>query len=282
MRLPNVLCVGLAKSGTTALWYYFSQHPDVFVSTLKETNYFVHDQLKKGNQINSLEKYQALFSEGTDHACMGEISPSYLVHYRTAANRILETLGKEVSIIVLLRNPVERVYSRYLGHIVRDQNSSESFEEVLPRLRDVEIVSPALNYFIQVFGKEKVGIFLSEELSHNTDVCLREIWKFMGVKNFKVQKDVTINKSGRIKSRKLHDSLQPGNKLGILKRIYHLLPNALRARLLNKIKNLNMEAKPAMNPKTRESLELFFQEEVKELSRITGQDLEKTWYKTIR
>lgn len=280
MSLPNVLCIGLAKSGTTALWYYFSQHPEVFVSSLKETNYFVHDCISKGNTIDSLEKYKQLFEGVRNEPVVSELSPSYITHYQTAASRIKETLGPDCKLILLLRNPVERVYSRYMGHFVRDKATTESFAEVQERIRSVEIISPAIRHFQEVFGEQQLGIFLSEDLNRDTDATLARIWQFIGVSNVKVEKEVRINKSGKLRSRALHNLMLPGKKRGPLKALYKMLPDSVKSRTLNRVKNWNMKKKEPMDQQVRKELEVYFRKEVEALSELTGQDLKSRWFKT--
>jgi len=40
MTMPNFLIIGAMKSGTTALYYYLEQHPQIFMSPVKEPNFF--------------------------------------------------------------------------------------------------------------------------------------------------------------------------------------------------------------------------------------------------
>ena len=89
MPLPNFLIIGAAKAGTTSLYDWLRQHPDVFMPALKEPKFFAYDPERGGEfPIRTLEAYTALF-EGATAAAIGEASPSYLGSRRrcTASTR---------------------------------------------------------------------------------------------------------------------------------------------------------------------------------------------------
>ena len=79
---PNFLIIGAAKSGTTSLHWMLAQHPDVFMSPIKETNYFCYTRSRDRDPnfpIRTRDAYLRLFREGRDHAARGEASPFYMV-----------------------------------------------------------------------------------------------------------------------------------------------------------------------------------------------------------
>ena len=80
MKMPNFLIIGAGKSGTTSIYEYLKQHPQVFMSPIKETNYFCY---QKGDErlardgvyfISTLDEYCALFREVTEEKAIGEAS----------------------------------------------------------------------------------------------------------------------------------------------------------------------------------------------------------------
>ncbi|EPZ44556.1 hypothetical protein N007_10785 [Alicyclobacillus acidoterrestris ATCC 49025] len=127
--LPNFLVIGAAKAGTTALYRYLSQHPEVFMPSIKEPNYFAlanrevrfqgpGDDRTNRSSITRFADYQALFDEADGYQAVGEASPMYL-YTADAANRIHDLIPN-VKLIVILRDPVERAHSAYL-HLRRDE-----------------------------------------------------------------------------------------------------------------------------------------------------------------
>ena len=106
---PNFVCIGAQKAGTTTLADILSQHSDICIPPLKETKFFLFDEdYKKGEDY-----YAGFFTNYKGQKAVGEFDPDYLLFPHTA-ERILETLGEDVKIIVVLRNPADRAYSHYL------------------------------------------------------------------------------------------------------------------------------------------------------------------------
>jgi hypothetical protein len=133
--LPNLFVIGAAKAGTTALHHYLAQHPDIFMSPLKEPNYFAfdhrvrifacphltprnefeRDRLRRERyEISVLDRadYERLFARGRHRPIRGESSPAYLYFPGTAAR--IRRAVPDARIVAVLRNPVDRAYSKFL------------------------------------------------------------------------------------------------------------------------------------------------------------------------
>src|SRR5947209_2910038 len=103
MTLPNFLVIGAAKGGATSLHHYLRQHPDVFLTPVKETNFFWTEARAAGRKtVQTLADYEHLFDGSGARRAIGEISPQYL-NSETAAERIRRDLPG-VRLIVALRN----------------------------------------------------------------------------------------------------------------------------------------------------------------------------------
>ncbi len=123
MTLPNFLIVGAAKSGTTALYAYLRQHPQVYMSPLKEPNYFAHagqppqfggpraDILNR-DVVYRRDAYEALFHDAHHATAIGEASPRYLAVPGTA--RRIKEQASHMRMIAILRDPVERAFSSFV------------------------------------------------------------------------------------------------------------------------------------------------------------------------
>ncbi len=154
--LPNFLVIGAAKCGTTSLYHYLKQHPDVYMSPIKEPNYFctdirpvnfsheykVHEDEKNLNvhkyvrgdmselhweaYVDNETDYKLLFKFAEGKKRIGEISNSYLFSKEAAAN-IHKTLPG-VKLIAILRNPASRAFSHYMANL-RDGRTTLSFRQ---------------------------------------------------------------------------------------------------------------------------------------------------------
>lgn len=122
MKLPTFLIVGAAKCGTTSLYEYLRQHPEVFMPRRKEPNFFAGPS--HGNRTTEAE-YRALFADATSAKAVGEASVAYL-YDPGSPRRIFEYLGPETRIVIMLRNPVDMVHALW-GHMVRAGGEKLSF-----------------------------------------------------------------------------------------------------------------------------------------------------------
>jgi len=125
--LPNFFCVGAQKSATTSLHYYLSNHPDIYLPKQKETKFFVDEsEFNKGINYYIAEYFS---SWGTEKV-VGEIDPDYM-YFPEALKRINDNLDtKNIKIIFVLRNPIDRAFSHYLMTYRRGYESL-SFDEAV-------------------------------------------------------------------------------------------------------------------------------------------------------
>jgi Sulfotransferase domain len=109
-RVPDFYLVGAPKCGTTSLHRYLQQHDDVFMSEVKEPNFFCTD-FPSIQKTKTLEEYTSLFSAARENQLAGEASPWYLYSKEAVAN-ILQ-LKPDAKFIAVLRNPLDAVISHY-------------------------------------------------------------------------------------------------------------------------------------------------------------------------
>jgi hypothetical protein len=205
MAIPNFIIVGAAKAGTTAIYHYLLQHPQVYLTPLKETNYFAlaGQQLAfrgPGDEdyVNRLSitdeaSYRSQFDGVRDEIAIGEASPLYLYHPQAAA-RIHDALP-DAKIIAILRNPIDRAYSAFL-HLVRDNREvHRDFEQALAqepaRIADNwEHIWHYLSmgrYYEQVkryydtFPHEQVRVYLYRDLRTDCTTLLRDTLNYLQV-----------------------------------------------------------------------------------------------------
>src|SRR5262249_47246667 len=119
---PNFFIVGAPRAGTTSLYQYLKQAPGIYMSPVKEPHYFGHNSGRR-----SEAKYLELFRGAEGHSAVGEASVSYLRNPGTA-ERIKRSLPG-ARIIIIVRDPVEVVYSHYF-EFARRYASDLSFEQV--------------------------------------------------------------------------------------------------------------------------------------------------------
>jgi len=115
MRYPNFYIVGAAKAGTSSLYSYLKDIPGIFMSPIKEPNYFSRQILPDNHRLKPIRdenKYLNLFKGAKNETILGEASPSYLVD--PGAAELIHYYSPHAFILISLRDPVERLFSHYL------------------------------------------------------------------------------------------------------------------------------------------------------------------------
>jgi hypothetical protein len=208
---PNFFIVGAAKAGTTSLYSYLKQHPQVYMSPMKEPHYFSQVSARYGRQrfvdvVAEEPEYLALFKGAGGYPAVGEASTSYL-GFEDTAEKIYERLP-EAGIIILLRDPIERAYSHYLMD-VRQRGQKLSFYDAIVKERQepefgwdkdwhryTELYYPKVKRYLDVFGPSQVLVLLTEFLQRNPSETLEQTTEFLGLDVESVsQIDFTIKRN---------------------------------------------------------------------------------------
>ena len=121
---PNLFVAGVPKAGTTSLFHYLALHPDIFPSNRKEPGFFHPFKIK--DMAANLEAYKKFFVGYSGQKYAIEATPGYFYGGKETATAI-NKYSPESKIIIVLRNPVERLFSFYkykksLGHIDENLN----------------------------------------------------------------------------------------------------------------------------------------------------------------
>ena len=186
-RWPTFLIVGAPKAGTTSVYFYLRQHPEVFMSPVKEPHYFSFtEEMGAGPQRTrgvryTRDQYQALFSEAGIEKAIGEASTGYLMS-PVAAQRIRAEIPT-AKIIVLLRNPADRAFS---GYMMKTRNSREfaSIADAFQRGRafvENSFYYENLMRYFGIFPREQIGVFIFEEFKKDPQAVMKQIYRFIGV-----------------------------------------------------------------------------------------------------
>ena len=297
-NLPDFLVVGAPKSGTTSLYEYLKQHPQVYVNAhTKESNFFVEPKAVLGNgpryfgansYAKTMEDYAGLFAEaGAAYTARGEVCPTYLPFYDNTIPNIKRVLGADVKIVIILRNPIDRAFSHYM-HNVRDTDEPLSFEAALDAepqriaaqlwhsfyLVRLGMYSEQVRAYREQFSQ--VRIFLYEDLKR--EGFFLELFEFLGVDpTQRIDTSAVHNVSGRPKHMWLQRLLIDNGMLkksirGLLK---PFMGHAAKVSLLafnRKLLEKNI-AKEQMKPQTRAYLKTVFEKDIRQLETVIGRDL---------
>lgn len=219
MTKPNLFVVGAAKAGTTSIYHYLSQHPDVYMSPIKETYFFGQDLKKKydfGDRffidmekyfeqrplkvlpsafVSKLADYNRLYKESGSAKIIGEASTAHLVS-EFAAQEIYN-YNSEAKIIIILRDPIQRLISEYLMFFT---SGLEKEREILKAINKKDgdkgiwglstYIEKSLYYdqikrYFKVFPKEHILVLNYEDLGKETNTFMEKIFHFLNIEKLK-------------------------------------------------------------------------------------------------
>ena len=135
-QLANLIIAGINKAGSTSLFHYLSEHPEIHGSRDKETCYFL--PLLYNEPLPPIRDYQVQFSHITQPGYRMEATPGYVIGGEKIASVINRTLPG-VKIIIILKDPVDRLVSFYKRKKTTLQlPASMSFSEYVKTCRDLD------------------------------------------------------------------------------------------------------------------------------------------------
>jgi hypothetical protein len=292
--MPTFLILGAMKAGTTALYTALDQHPEVYMSPVKEPNFFAFvddpphfqapiDQRSDGinhTTVTRADAYRFLFDEAPPDAECGEASHWYLYHPDAPAN--IQQYVPDAKLVVMLRNPVERAYSEFL-HFVRDDDEPLSdFADALAaeperieanwalgRYVDRGRYDEQLQRYVDRFPREQLRVYLYDDFADDPSAVFRDLFSFLEVDPSFTPEERRVNASGVPNSRVLHAALTAAKPVRDV--IVPLLPDAV-VDWVNALKNQNLE-KPEMDPAVRRDLVDTFRPHVRRLESLLDRDL---------
>ena len=300
-NLPNFLLVGAAKCGTSSLHRYLDQHPDIFMSKVKDPRFISSqvtpfplngpgDDKVEAWYVKKYEDYVKLFDGSDGYRAVGESSADTMYFYKGTIPVIKQYLG-DPKIIIVLRNPVKRAFSAY-QHLVRDMREDLAFEdglkeepnriknnwELIYHYTNASLYYEPVKAFMDNFTNVKV--ILTEDQEKRPQQVFRDVFRFLNVDpDHDVNTEMRFNISGKPKSQWLHQFLAHGN---MARRIAQPIVRSLfspetRLRIALKIHEKNM-TRMTINPQTKAKLHQFFEQDIERLEGLLKRNL-SVWRK---
>lgn len=292
MTLPNFMCLGAAKSGTTTLYDILRQHPDIYIPAFKEPHFFDIPE----NYKNGIEWYKRNYFRNANKKIIADFTPSYFFE-KEAPKRIFKNLGRDMKFLVVFRNPVDRAYSHYL-HSKRDDHESENFEKSLElevsRLKKHENQSDYLSYlrhsyvhqglyaqmidrYLQYFSLDNfLFIHFEDELLQERELTIKRILEFLEIdSSVLLRTDIRSNPSSKEKSKPLKKLM---NKRGWWRDVIKfMIPSVqLRQIIRNRIQRINItefKAQQLSQEVKSNLLEKYFRKDISDLEKTLNKKM---------
>jgi len=211
--LPDLIVIGVVRSGTTSLYHYLSQHPSITKSAYDELGYFDSNYKLGLNWYKSF--FPSIFTKKkiikkSRKFITYDVTPFYIYHEK-APKRIHELLPN-CKLIVILRNPIDRCYSNYFL-----TNQQETFEDIIKNEKKIlnqidkhnvkkyyefvhtsmlgrSLYAEQLENWYKLFSKDQILIIKSEEFAIQTNKIMNEIFNFLELEHFDIPDNSKKNK----------------------------------------------------------------------------------------
>ncbi|MEO6579434.1 MAG: sulfotransferase [Candidatus Limnocylindria bacterium] len=270
-NLPNLVVIGAMKCGTTSLHQWLDQHPQVAMSRVKETNFFLE---RRGGA--ELDRYRSLFNSAA--AVRGESSTSYTKYpQRPGVPARMRALIPDARLVYILRDPVDRTLSHYL-HAVQRSREKRPLAEALRSLDGNIYVDPSryamqLEQFLEHYPRSQILVVATEEMEHEPQAVLNRIVHYLGIEAHRFDFGARANVSQR---RGVNNRLGQVAESYRAKRIGRRLPRpviefvkGVNARLSRRVQ------RPDLDAHTRSRLVEYLEGDVRLLRQLTGSKFDR-------
>ena len=224
---PNLFIVGQPKSGTTALHQFLGQHPEIYMSSIKEPHFFCSDfhlesdrayGKKRFFDFRSESAYLQLFNRAGKAKVIGESSTNYL--YSQVAAEKIHNFNPDAKIIIILREPAKFLYSLHSHYVKFTEENEPDFLTALAlegdrkaeRVSSPRVTTPSylyysqrVQYYQQVkryydrFKPEQIKVIIFEEFKSDNERIYREILEFLQVNSNFEPEYGTVNANKEVK-----------------------------------------------------------------------------------
>lgn len=217
--------MGAMKCGTTSLFYYLAEHPEIAPAKDKEPHFFAY----KKKYESPIENYYKLWDWEAENTVALEASTTYTMHpkYGDVAARIAAVDDANFKFIYILRHPFKRIES-HIRHLISEgfQNKVEVIEEHLAFTE----YARQLDFYRDKFGRDRIYVLLLENLQANPKEELRSICQFLEIDpDYEFQRlDVVRNSKDTLN---LHPALRKIYKIPLVKSLGSLISPEIRQKL---------------------------------------------------
>jgi hypothetical protein len=295
MTAPDWLHIGSGKSGSTSLAVYLAEHPQIYVSPMKEPGYFlapgkpprysgpIDEARVNQTKVWEPDRYADLFAGRRPGQLAGELSQAYLTS--PVAPAAVRNHNPDARIIAVLRHPADRAFSAWAACRRAGSEPLDTFEAAMAaepqRIADgwaplwwhVERgwYARGLRRWLEHFPREQIRVWLYEDLRADPVALTREVFEFLGVDPEFVPSTQKHHNVGLVpRSRRLQRFV--GTPSAARHAIGRFVPPSWRAPIASRVLLAN-ERRLEFDPRTRRELTARYRPDIEELGELIGRDL---------
>lgn len=268
-RLPDFLVIGAMKAGTTSLFHYLRDHPQVFMPPEKELDFFA----ERGNWHRGVDWYRSRFRGAPEDAVAGEASTLYSKYpvVPDVPERIASVIPNCL-ILYVVRDPIERIRSHY-EHRVALGSEREPLEAAVQRdpvYLACSRYASQIDRYLSCFPRSRMLLVDSRRLRNDRVRAMREAYEFLGVRQEVIPASLAreyYRTDERISYPKAAAGLRRALKRRFprSKRAKELVDSSIPMVLRATRRQTRLESPRAVDPQTRERLASLLYEDVERL-----------------
>ena len=303
---PNLFIIGAPKSGTTSLYEYLENHPDVFMSPVKEPFYFSPDIVPGPGRRYEYKKdeaeYLKLFEPGKNKRYRGEASTTYMASQVAAG--LVNECAPSAQLIAMIRNPIDVAYALHNERVSQGVEPLADFAAALDadadrsqghRLPDGAsplgavyvktcMFGQQLARWAEAFGRRRIHIILFDDFVADTPAEFVRVLRFLGIDDdYRPESFAARNPSHRMRRGLARRVLDSGPvRFGRNRALPTLIGADRTARLARRFRHSRLMRQPNPRPPLPagiyERLRAEFDADVAQLSQLVGRDLAAVWF----
>ena len=284
LNLPNAYIIGVQKAGTTTLFDWIGQHPNVYVNPAsKDYPFFCSDEAF----LKGVESFSKYFSSVNNEKIILGASANDL-YIPQAAFRIHKVIPS-AKIIVILRDPVFRAFSAYRYAVERSIEKRTFQQAVEDEINGMIYADPfenrqksyllhglyseQLERIFTLFSKEQILILQFGDLISNPESTMRKVFNFLGIDEDFLPTFNKINETRGGNRFKLINKVlynQKYLKKGLFKVIRGVIPPNIRYIIRQRLVEINRIKidKIDLQDEIKECLTTYYQDDLKKVSKI--------------
>jgi hypothetical protein len=223
-RVPEFFIVGQPKCGTTALYHTLKRHPQIYMPSAKEPNFFSGEWLTSTGAPQTLDDYLALFDSAAPEQRLGEASVFYLMS--DGAAHAIAQAQPSARILAILREPASLLHSLHLQFLQSDFETEGDLRKALSledrrrQGKDVPrfagnwwrrlLYSEHVRYMEQLgryhaaFPPEQIMVLVYDDFRRDNQSVVRQVLSFLGVDDGAPLEVGDVNPTVRVRSQRLN------------------------------------------------------------------------------
>jgi hypothetical protein len=306
MRKPNLFIVGHAKTGTTALHRFLGEHPDVYMTGVKEPHYFCKDFHEESDkfhghqlfyQFRDEKSYLDLFAKAESEKWIGEASAEYLSSQVVAEE--IHKFNPDAKIIIMLRSPVDWLNSLHNLYVNTTTDNVKDFAKVIelePLRKQGKFIAPRVRCpswlyytervkyrdqvkrFYDVFDPAQIKVVISEDFRTDNDATYEDVLKFLDIDPKFTAEFRPVNSRTKMRFEGVTNLIYHPT----LRKVYQAIFSPemyewMREKVVEPILWKKDDGESFVSSELRDRLMHVFKPEVLKISEFMGVDLEKKW-----